>query len=165
MKCPQCGNVGDRVVDSRISRDSLVIRRRRECSGCAHRFTTYERVEDSMPTVVKRDGSREMFDRGKVLLGVKRACIKRAVPTESIDEVVDVVARELSELGEREVEAVRIGERVLSHLRELDEVAYVRFASIYRSFDDAEDFIRELKELRRKKKTTLIMGRKSAEDD
>ncbi len=164
MNCPHCGTVGNRVVVSRISRDGLVIRRRRECGSCSDRFTTYERVEDSMPTVVKRDGSREMFDRGKVLLGVKRACVKRTVPTERIEVLVDTVARELSEVGEREVEAVRIGERVLSHLREIDEVAYVRFASIYRSFDDAEDFIRELQELRRKKKTTLVMGKKSAED-
>jgi transcriptional repressor NrdR len=162
MKCPQCGSPENRVIDSRMSRDGRVIRRRRHCESCTYRFTTYERVEYNMPTVIKRDGRREMFDRAKLQLGVMRACVKRTVAAERIEQLVDEVERELADLPEREVETRSIGERVLSRLRDLDEVAYVRFASIYRSFADAEDFIRELKELRRKKRTTQPWGKLEA---
>ncbi len=135
-------------MDSRTSRDGIAIRRRRQCLSCRHRFTTYERIEQVVPTVVKRDGSREVFDRRKILIGLKRACEKRTVPTERLEQLIDEVERELSESGEREVVSTYIGERVLARLGQLDEVAYVRFASVYRSFTNAEDFIEELKRLR-----------------
>jgi transcriptional repressor NrdR len=125
-----------------------MIRRRRMCRSCEHRFTTYERIEEVLPTVVKRDGSRELFDRSKMLGGLKRACEKRTVPTEKLEYLAAEVERELIETGEREIDSKNIGELVLEHLRHIDEVAYVRFASVYRSFRDADDFIRELKALR-----------------
>lgn len=147
MKCPHCGAVDNRVVDSRISRDGQVIRRRRACHGCERRFTTYERVEESVPLVVKRDGRRELFDRNKVLEGLKRACEKRTIRSEQLEQIVEDLERELIEGGERELDSSFIGEQVMAHLRELDEVAYVRFASVYRSFENAQEFMDELREL------------------
>jgi transcriptional repressor NrdR len=130
-----------------MSRDGQVIRRRRKCIGCERRFTTYERVEESVPAVVKKGGRRELFDRSKVLNGLKRACEKRKVPMDELEHLVDDLERELIESGEREVESSMIGEQVLGRLREMDEVAYVRFASVYRSFKDVDEFMRELRYL------------------
>lgn len=151
MKCPHCGAIDNRVVDSRMSRDAQVIRRRRACSSCERRFTTYERVEESVPLVVKREGRRELYDRAKVLRGLERACEKRDIELEQLEQLVDDLERELIESGEREVDSSFIGEQVMAHLRELDEVAYVRFASVYRSFKDVDEFMQELSVLKRQR--------------
>jgi len=143
------------VVDSRVSRDGQVIRRRRECRYCERRFTTYERVEEMVPLVVKKEGRREMYDREKVLTGIRRACEKRKVSLEQIDQLVDDLERELIESGEREVESSFIGEQVMALLRELDEVAYVRFASVYREFNDIEEFMHELRLLLRQRSSEI----------
>ena len=147
MRCPFCAEDEDKVIDSRQSKDSREIRRRRECVACNRRFTTYERAEEALPMVVKGDGRREPFDRNKVLKGIRFAAAKRAVPMEDLSNLALAVERELSEQGRDEMPAVEIGERVLPRLRELDEVAYVRFASIYRDFRDVEEFLRELGEV------------------
>jgi transcriptional repressor NrdR len=144
MKCPHCGVADNSVVDSRVTRDGHAIRRRRQCNRCERRFTTYERVEGTAPLVVKKDGSREAFSRAKILEGLRRACEKRTVTLEQLERLVDDLERDLIEFGEREVESSVIGEHVLARLRDLDEVAYVRFASVYRSFGDVEQFMREL---------------------
>jgi transcriptional repressor NrdR len=135
------------VIDSRLSKDGLIIRRRRECEGCGKRFTTYERVEEPLPAVVKKDGRREPFDRAKIAAGIKKACEKRPVSTETIDSVVDRIERWALEYGEPEIQSKAIGERVMKELQGLDEVAYVRFASVYRSFKDIGEFMNELSEL------------------
>ncbi len=147
MKCPFCGSVDNKVTDSRLSQGDEVIRRRRECEGCARRFTTYERIELVLPMVVKKDGRREVFDRLKVLAGLRRACEKRPVATEALDALVDHIERALVESGDKEVESSAIGEQVMQHLREIDQVAYVRFASVYRSFRDIHEFMSELSQL------------------
>ncbi|MCC6556189.1 MAG: transcriptional repressor NrdR [Polyangiaceae bacterium] len=147
MKCPFCGHVEDRVIDSRSGGAGDVIRRRRECAGCERRFTTYERVEDILPTVVKKDGRREPFDRTKLVRGLRIACNKRPVSTDQIDAMVDAIEREAQESERREVSSTELGERVMNHLRGLDEVAYVRFASVYRSFRDIDQFMVELGKL------------------
>lgn len=147
MKCPYCSSQENKVIDSRLSKEGQVIRRRRECLGCQRRFTTYERIEEIMPLVVKKDGRREAYDRMKVLGGLKHACQKRPVSSEAIDELVERVERQLQELGEREVQSTVIGEAVMKGLHELDAVAYVRFASVYRSFQDIGEFMTELKDL------------------
>lgn len=151
MKCPHCSAIDNRVVDSRMSRDAQVIRRRRACSSCERRFTTYERVEESVPLVVKKEGRRELYDHAKVLRGLERACEKRDIELEQLEQLVDDLERELIESGEREVESSFIGEQVMAHLRELDEVAYVRFASVYRSFKDVDEFMQELSVLKRQR--------------
>ncbi len=140
MRCPHCGHPEDRVVDSRDAQEGLATRRRRECLGCGRRFTTYERVEDVLPQVVKKDGRREAFDRRKIGVGLRRACQKRPVSEERIDALVSEVEREIQERGEREVAAAAVGEAVMRRLKELDPVAYVRFASVYRAFQDVGDF-------------------------
>lgn len=150
MRCPHCGHVEDRVVDSREAQDGHATRRRRECLGCARRFTTYERIEEVLPQVVKKDGRREAFDRAKIVEGVATACQKRPVSAEQIEALVAGVERQLQELGEREIRTAAIGEAVMRHLRSLDEVAYVRFASVYRAFRDASEFMTELEDLRKK---------------
>ena len=155
MKCPFCAEVENKVIDSRLSNQSAVIRRRRECLGCQRRFTTYERVEEILPMVVKKDGRREAFDRQKVLEGLKLACQKRPVGADQLEAVVDGIERRLQEMGEKEVPSSVIGEGVMRELARLDEVAYVRFASVYRSFKDLGEFMSELKE--------LISERKSAQ--
>jgi transcriptional repressor NrdR len=132
------------VTDSRVSAASDVIRRRRECEGCARRFTTYERVEEILPQVVKKDGRREVFDRQKVLSGLRRATDKRAVPTARLDQIVDAIEKELIEAGDKEIRSEHVGERVMEHLRELDPVAYVRFASVYRQFRDIDELRTEI---------------------
>jgi transcriptional repressor NrdR len=150
MRCPWCGHLEDRVVDSREAHEGQATRRRRECLGCARRFTTYERIEEILPHVVKKDGRREPFDRKKIIEGVERACQKRPVSAEQIEALVAGVERQVQELGEREIRTVAIGEAVMQRLRRLDEVAYVRFASVYRAFRDVGEFMTELEELGRK---------------
>ena len=148
MKCPFCGNIEDKVIDSRTSKDGDAIRRRRECLKCRKRFTSYERVEDIVPMVVKKDGRREPFDRVKVLTGLKKACEKRPIGTETLEGITDSIERKMVGLGEKEIKSTWIGEEVMSSLKELDKVAYVRFASVYRSFEEPEDFQRVLKEVK-----------------
>lgn len=150
MKCPFCPRTDSKVIDSRISKDGGIIRRRRECEGCGKRFTTYERVEEPLPVIVKKDGRREAFDRLKIAGGIKKACEKRPVSTETIDELVNKIERWTQEQGETEVQSSKIGERVMDELHKLDEVAYVRFASVYRSFKDISEFMRELGDLLKK---------------
>ena len=147
MKCPSCPQLESKVIDSRVSKDGALIRRRRECESCGRRFTTYERVEEPLPIVVKKDGRREIFDRLKIAGGVRRACEKRPVSTETIDALVDRVERWALDQGEAEVKASAIGEKVMEELHRLDEIAYVRFASVYRSFRDINEFMKELREL------------------
>ncbi len=150
MRCPYCGHLEDKVVDSREAQDGLATRRRRECLACARRFTTYERMEDVLPQVVKKDGRREPFDRGKIAEGVKRACQKRPVSAEQIEALVSAVERKAMEAGEREIPSTVIGEAVMERLKALDEVAYVRFASVYRAFRDVGEFMSELEGLAKK---------------
>jgi len=147
MKCPFCRDLENKVIDSRLSKDGDIIRRRRECLRCQRRFTTYERVEEILPMVVKKDGRREQFDRHKVLEGLRLACNKRPVSAEQLEELVDGIERKLQEMGEKEVPTSVIGEAAMRELARLDEVAYVRFASVYRSFKDLGEFMSELKEL------------------
>ncbi|MBI3323967.1 MAG: transcriptional repressor NrdR [Candidatus Omnitrophica bacterium] len=146
MKCPFCGHQEDKVVDSRASSEGA-IRRRRECLSCGKRFTTYEHVEEQRLMVIKKDGRREPFDRHKLLGGLVRACEKRPIGMDRLEQVTDEIEQELSRNFEREVPSREIGERVMKRLYRLDPIAYVRFASVYREFKDAEQFMRELKEL------------------
>ncbi len=147
MRCPYCGHLEDRVVDSREAQEGQATRRRRECLGCARRFTTYERIEEVLPQVVKKDGRREAFSREKIVEGVATACQKRPVSAEQIEALVSGVERQVQELGEREIRSAVIGEAVMQRLRNLDEVAYVRFASVYRAFRDIGEFMTELEGL------------------
>jgi transcriptional repressor NrdR len=147
VKCPFCGHLEDKVIDSRASGAGEVIRRRRECEGCARRFTSYERVEDMLPTVVKKDGRREPFDRQKLVRGVRSACSKRPVSIERIEALADDIERDVQAIEGREVLANELGERVMTRLRDLDPVAYVRFASVYRSFRDVDEFHAEIGKL------------------
>jgi transcriptional repressor NrdR len=147
MRCPFCSHIENRVIDSRLSRDGDVTRRRRECARCERRFTTYERVEEILPLVVKKDGRRETYDRLKVLAGLKKASEKRPISIATIEEVADRIERSLQNLGDKEVPSATIGEEVMRQLYDLDKVAYVRFASVYRSFQDLDAFMQELKEL------------------
>ena len=147
MKCPFCGHLEDKVVDSRESKEAESIRRRRECLKCAKRFTTYERIDEIPYMVVKKDGRREKFDRQKVLSGLLKACEKRPVPMAKLAEVVDAVEARLADSAEREVSTTEIGELIMDRLRNLDKIAYVRFASVYRDFQDVEAFLNELKHL------------------
>ncbi len=148
MRCPYCGHGEDHVVDSREVREGSEIRRRRECEACNRRFTTYERLEELPALVVKRDGRREPFDREKLLAGLLKACEKRPVPRPELVETVEAVESELARREEREMSAEAIGALVIERLRELDQVAYVRFASVYRRFEDVEQFVHELNALR-----------------
>ena len=149
MRCPFCDHQEDKVVDSRASREGVVIRRRRECIGCRRRYTTYERVEEVLPVVVKKDGRREPFDRIKILQGLKKACEKRPVALSTLEETVDRVEKKLQEMGEAEVPSRIIGEEVMAQLHRIDQVAYVRFASVYREFKDVNQFMDELTDLLR----------------
>lgn len=151
MKCPFCGSSDNGVVDSRETDDGRAIRRRRNCAACARRFTTYERLEEQPLTVVKKDGTRVAFDRQKIVAGMSRACEKRPVPTAVIDRLAIEIEKRALELGERELSSRWFGEQVMSCLRDVDEVAYVRFASVYRSFKDVEEFAKELEALKPKK--------------
>jgi transcriptional repressor NrdR len=147
MRCPKCSALDDKVIDSRSSRDGALIRRRRECLKCGARFTTYEEMNRENLRVKKRDGQYEEFDRRKLLSGIEKACEKRPVSTEQIEALAERVITELENEFGREVPSKQIGERLMQHLRKLDEVAYVRFASVYRQFRDAEQFIDEIKQL------------------
>ena len=153
MKCPYCTFLDSKVVDSRNGKDGTSIRRRRECLKCNRRFTTYERIEELNLVIVKKDGRREPFDRAKVIDGLEKACEKRPISVEVIEQMVTDMERELQERGDREVDSKEIGERLIGKLYEIDEVAYVRFASVYRSFKDVNQFMDELKELLKEKES------------
>lgn len=147
MKCPFCGKTENKVIDSRLSKDGHEIRRRRECLQCNRRFTTYERIEDMPLMIIKKDGRREVFSREKVGSGLKKACEKRDISMNVIESIIDDVERDLRESGQKEIPSRVIGEKLMVRLHELDDVAYVRFASVYREFKDVNDFISELKSL------------------
>jgi transcriptional repressor NrdR len=147
MKCPFCGHLGDKVVDSRESKEGEVIRRRRECLECARRFTSYERIDEIPYMVVKKDGSRERFDRQKLIGGLLKACEKRPVSVSALEHVADRVESALQDRLEKEITTEEIGAFVMNELRRLDKVAYVRFASVYRHFRDINEFMTELKDL------------------
>lgn len=147
MKCPRCGHVDNKVVDSRSGKEGDVIRRRRECISCRKRFTTYEKIEEETPLVVKRDGRREPFDRQKILTGILKACEKRPISYQTIEKVVDYLEGEYQSSGEKEISSVVIGKRVMEELLKIDDVAYVRFASVYRQFKDLSQFVDEIKTL------------------
>jgi len=151
MRCPYCTAMESRVVDSRLAGDGTVTWRRRECDSCKKRFTTYERVEQVLPVVKKRDGKREPFDRQKLLNSLRIACNKRPVSADALEAEAEALERELGATGEREVASLVIGERVMERLKHLDEVAYVRFASVYRSFRDVDEFMAEMGKLVRPK--------------
>jgi transcriptional repressor NrdR len=152
MKCPFCNHLEDKVVDSREGRDGLVIRRRRECLKCHRRFTSYERIDEIPFMVVKKDGKREPFDRNKVLAGLRKACEKRPVSPAALEALAEEVEQALQEAAEREIQTTAIGERIVSRLKDLDKVAYVRFASVYKQFEDVNQFMKELKDLLEQRK-------------
>ena len=147
MKCPFCGFFEDKVIDSRQSKDADVIRRRRECLKCNSRFTSYERIEGILPIVIKKDGVREAFDRQKIIHGLEKACEKRPVSVEQWDALATKIEKKLHELGEKEIPSSIIGEEIMKGLKEIDEVAYVRFASVYRQFKDIKEFMEEIKDI------------------
>lgn len=146
MKCPFCQYLDTKVIDSRLSKEGDIIRRRRECDECLKRFTTYERVEETLPLVVKKDGRREPFDRNKLVNGLLKACEKRPVSIDIIQKTVDRIEARLIERGEKEIPSSGLGEEVMNELRSLDDVAYVRFASVYRSFKDIGEFMDLIKD-------------------
>jgi transcriptional repressor NrdR len=162
MKCPFCRDLENRVIDSRLTNDGDAIRRRRECFHCKRRFTTYERIEEMLPMVVKKDGRRELFDRQKIVGGLKKACEKRPVSIGAIEQTADRIEQALQESGEKEVPSSVIGEAVMRELHQLDKVAYVRFASVYRSFKDVSEFMNELEELMEERRETGKRKRKAA---
>ncbi len=147
MKCPFCGEIKNKVIDSRLSKDGRTIRRRRECIICEKRFTTYEKVEAVLPMVVKKDGRREPFNHEKIRAGIQKACQKRPISINKIDDFVDSLGQLFQESGHREINSSDIGESVIEKLKEWDDVAYVRFASVYRQFKDINEFMTELKDL------------------
>ena len=152
MKCAYCGKINNKVIDSRLSKDGRTIRRRRECLECERRFTTYEKLEEVLPMVIKKDGRREPFNREKIIGGIKKACQKRAVSITVIDDFVDSLELYFQELGKKEVDSKEVGEKVITNLREWDEVAYVRFASVYRQFRDINEFMTELEDILKTRK-------------
>ncbi len=152
MKCPYCTKINNKVIDSRLSKDGRMIRRRRECLDCERRFTTYEKLEDVLPMVVKKDDRREPFNRDKIIGGIRMACRKLPISMSKIEEFVDSLEGYFQELGKKEVDSTEIGERVINELKEWDEVAYVRFASVYRQFKDISQFMSELEEILKTKK-------------
>jgi len=151
MKCPYCGELEDKVIDSRISKDGETIRRRRECLVCQKRFTTHEKIEETLPSIIKKDSRRELYDRKKILDGLKKACQKRDISVEKLEEIADRIEHAILERGVKEVPSSEIGEHVMQELHMLDDVAYVRFASVYRSFTDITDFMEEIKSVLKKK--------------
>ena len=151
MKCPYCDHPESKVLDSRLSKEMDTIRRRRECLACSKRFSTAERLEEGLPLVIKKDDRREVFDRMKILNGLKKACEKRPISITNLEKIVSRIEYNLLEKGEREISASEIGQMVMEELRKLDEVAYVRFASVYRQFRDINEFMSELKDLLLKK--------------
>lgn len=152
MKCPFCNSIEDRVIDSRMSKEGDVIRRRRECLKCEQRFTSYERVEDPLPMVIKKDGRREFFDSHKILTGLKKACEKRPIPITKLEEIESNIEKKLVSMNVKEIQSSWIGEEVMAQLKELDKVAYVRFASVYRQFKDINELMEEVKGLFEQKK-------------
>ncbi|MDY6856998.1 MAG: transcriptional regulator NrdR [Thermodesulfobacteriota bacterium] len=157
MRCPFCSDIDNKVIDSRLSKDGNIIRRRRECLGCQRRFTTYEKVELALPAIVKKDGRREAFNRTKIFNGIKRACEKRPISIDIMEGVVDRIEQEIQDSGEKEIKCSQIGERVMKALHDLDAVAYVRFASVYREFKDVGDFMVEVRD--------LLAGKKKAKKE
>jgi len=153
MKCPFCNHLEDKVVDSRETKEGDTIRRRRECLGCERRFTTYERIDEVPYMVIKKDGRREKFDRQKVLGGLLKACEKRPVSMSKLSEMVNKIESRVSDAPDREISTTEIGEYLMEGLRDLDKIAYVRFASVYRDFQDEQAFFNELKSLMRQKLT------------
>lgn len=147
MKCPFCAEINNKVIDSRLSKDGNVIRRRRECLVCSRRFTTYEHIEEIPVMIIKKDGRREVFSIDKLRSGIQKACQKRNISVNIIEEFLDELERDLRESGEKEIPSHKIGEKVMAKLYEIDDVAYVRFASVYREFKDVNDFVSELKSL------------------
>ncbi|MBI5592435.1 MAG: transcriptional regulator NrdR [Deltaproteobacteria bacterium] len=145
MKCPFCADTENKVIDSRLSKEGYVIRRRRECLACNRRFTTYERIEEIPLMIIKKDGRREEFNRDKIRIGITKACEKRNVSMNSIEDFLDELEQELRETGKKEISSSVVGERVINRLHDLDEIAYVRFASVYREFKDVNEFVQELK--------------------
>jgi transcriptional repressor NrdR len=156
MNCPFCGHREDKVIDSRESKEGEIIRRRRECLGCAKRFTTYERIDEIPYMVIKKDGRREKFDRQKVMNGLLRACEKRPIGMSKLADIIDGVESKLAETQDRELSTTEIGEMLMDRLIALDKIAYVRFASVYRDFQDVEAFVKELKEMMRHKRGESI---------
>jgi transcriptional repressor NrdR len=154
MKCPFCSEIENKVIDSRLSKDASVIRRRRECIVCHRRFTTYEHIEEIPIMIIKKDGRREVFNRDKIRYGIQRACEKRNISMNLIEEFIDDLERDLRETGEKEIPSHALGEKIMNRLHELDDVAYVRFASVYREFKDVNDFVHELKSLLSKEKAS-----------
>ncbi|MBI4040463.1 MAG: transcriptional repressor NrdR [Deltaproteobacteria bacterium] len=148
MRCPFCNHLENRVIDSRVSKEGDITRRRRECVQCENRYTTYERIEEVLPLVVKKDGRREPFDRLKVKRGVEKACQKRPISVDDIDQLISDVEKHYQEKGDKEIRSVDVGEQVMLRLRSLDQVAYVRFASVYREFKDVSEFVKELDNLK-----------------
>jgi transcriptional repressor NrdR len=149
--CPYCSQIDNKVIDSRLSKDARTIRRRRECLACGRRFTTYEKLEDVLPMVVKKDGRREPFSREKIISGIRKACQKLPVSVARIEEFVDSLETQFQDLGKKEIDSSEVGERVINQLKEWDEVAYVRFASVYRQFKDINEFMSELEEILKSK--------------
>ena len=147
MKCPYCSKINNKVIDSRLSKDGRTIRRRRECIGCERRFTTYEKLDELLPMVIKKDGRREPFNREKIISGIKKACQKRPVSITDIEEFVDTLENHFQDIGKKEIESKEVGEKVINRLKEWDEVAYVRFASVYRQFKDIREFMAELEDI------------------
>ncbi len=147
MKCPYCEQIENKVVDSRLTKNDTATRRRRECLACGNRFTTYERVEVTVPSLIKKDDRREAWDRDKLRVGIEKACQKRDVSSEQLDDFVDTIERKLQDSGVKEIPSYIVGEWVMEELQQLDEVAYVRFASVYRQFKDVSEFMDELKGL------------------
>jgi transcriptional repressor NrdR len=152
MKCPYCTKINNKVIDSRLSKDGRMIRRRRECLDCGRRFTTYEKLEEVLPMVVKKDGRREPFNREKIVSGIRKACQKLPVSMTKIEDFVDSLELYFQELGKKEIDSSQIGERVINKLKEWDEVAYVRFASVYRQFKDINEFMTELEGILKSKR-------------
>ena len=147
MKCPYCGEIDNKVIDSRLGKDGNVIRRRRECLECSRRFTTYEHIEEIPIMLIKKDGRREVFSRDKIRSGIKKACEKRNISMNIIEDFIDDLERDLRETGKKEIPSTDLGEKIMVKLHEMDDVAYVRFASVYREFKDVNDFVAELKGL------------------
>lgn len=161
MRCPRCAGVEDKVIESRMSRDGSSIRRRRECTHCSNRFTTYEHVEEFTPVVVKKDGRREAFNPEKIIAGLMKACEKRPISMDAIETVRDAIIQEIQTRGEKEIHSSFIGERIMDALNSLDPVAYVRFASVYRDFKDVGEFMNEIKGLVQVRKPRAVRKRKT----
>lgn len=155
MKCPFCGHLDNRVIDSRLSKEGDITRRRRECVDCTKRYTTYERIEEILPMVVKKDGRREPFDRLKIASGIQKACEKRQISVKQIEQLISEVERYFQDKETKEINSQDIGEFVMPKLKQLDEVAYVRFASVYREFKDIGEFVKELKSFKQTEPSSL----------